>query len=58
MTLHYTRNHTGNYDILDETNTIVAQTVNVATAERFVKSIDAGRLAIDLLKMANDEEDV
>ena len=58
MTLHAIHNAHGNYDILDETNTVVAQTVCSYRAEEFVRFLDNARLALELLKMASDEEDV
>ncbi len=58
MTLHFHPNAHGNYDILDETNTVVAQTVCSYRAEEFIDLLQAGKLAIEMLKLANDEEDV
>ncbi len=58
MTLHAIPNAHGNYDILDETNTVVAQTVCSYRAEEFVKFLQAAQVAEDILKMASDEEDV
>ncbi len=57
MTLHAIPNTHGNYDILDETNTVVAQTVCSYRAEEFVRFLDNARLALEMLKLANEEDD-
>lgn len=58
MLLHAVKNSHGNYDILDENNVVIAQTVFMPRADEFIKMLDNGRLALELLKMQNDEEDV